>query len=149
MSDPVPAIRATVVYRDPHAAIAFLQDAFGFELALLVEGEDGTVAHCQMRFDDSQVLVGREWVKNQRSPLSTDGVNTTSLSVQLRDGIDEHFARAKAAGAVIDMEPQDQWYGDRCYICRDPEGHVWSFSQTLRDFTVSDTDARKATVKRF
>jgi uncharacterized glyoxalase superfamily protein PhnB len=39
--------------------------------------------------------------------------------------------RAGAAGAVIVREPADQFYGDRSYIAADPEGHIWSFGQTL------------------
>ena len=40
--------------------------------------------------------------------------------------------RARAAGAVILAEPEDQFYGDRTYRARDPEGHVWTFGQTVR-----------------
>jgi uncharacterized glyoxalase superfamily protein PhnB len=63
--------------------------------------------------------------------------------VQLRDGIDAHCARAHAAGAVITREPEDQFSGDRVYAARDPEGHVWSFGQTLRQ--VSREEAEQAT----
>jgi uncharacterized glyoxalase superfamily protein PhnB len=34
---------------------------------------------------------------------------------------------ARQAGADIAMEPEDQDYGGRLYVCRDLEGHVWSF----------------------
>jgi uncharacterized glyoxalase superfamily protein PhnB len=37
------------------------------------------------------------------------------------------YARAKAAGAEIVMEIEDQDYGGRLYSCRDPEGHLWNF----------------------
>jgi len=33
---------------------------------------------------------------------------------------------------VILQEPTDQLYGDRTYRARDPEGHVWTFGQTVR-----------------
>jgi uncharacterized glyoxalase superfamily protein PhnB len=33
---------------------------------------------------------------------------------------------------VIVREPADQFYGDRSYMAKDPEGHVWSFAQTVR-----------------
>ena len=58
------------------------------------------------------------------------------------DGIDAHCERAKAAGAVIVRELENQFYGDRTYSARDPEGHVWSFGQTLQK--VSREDAEKA-----
>ncbi|SIT55209.1 Glyoxalase (fragment) [Mesorhizobium prunaredense] len=50
----------------------------------------------------------------------------------LKDGLDSHCDRARAAGAEIVQEPVDQFYGERQYRARDPEGHVWTFSQTVR-----------------
>jgi hypothetical protein len=38
-----------------------------------------------------------------------------------------HAARAKAAGAVVIIEPDDEANKGRGYSCRDPEGHVWNF----------------------
>ena len=43
------------------------------------------------------------------------------------DDVDAHYARARDAGAEIVMEPADQDYGGRLYICRDIERHVWNF----------------------
>jgi uncharacterized glyoxalase superfamily protein PhnB len=48
------------------------------------------------------------------------------------DGVDPLCERARAAGAVIDREPADQPYGDRVFTCLDPEGHHWSFGQTIK-----------------
>lgn len=36
---------------------------------------------------------------------------------------------AQAGGAVIEQELQDQFYGDRTYRAKDPEGHVWTFGR--------------------
>ncbi|WP_260855315.1 hypothetical protein [Mesorhizobium amorphae] len=30
------------------------------------------------------------------------------------------------------QEPADQFYGERTYRARDPEGHVWTFAETVR-----------------
>lgn len=38
----------------------------------------------------------------------------------------------RAAGATIVREPADQFHGDRVYSAADPEGHVWSFGQSVR-----------------
>jgi uncharacterized glyoxalase superfamily protein PhnB len=43
------------------------------------------------------------------------------------DDVEAHAERARAAGADIFLEPQDQDYGGRGYSCRDIEGNVWSF----------------------
>ncbi|HEV3108967.1 MAG TPA: VOC family protein [Candidatus Binataceae bacterium] len=60
----------------------------------------------------------------------------------MKDGIDAHCQLARAAGAVIVREPADQFYGDRSYMAKDPEGHVWSFAQTVRQ--VSREEAERA-----
>ena len=49
------------------------------------------------------------------------------------DDIDAHFARAQAAGTKIISPPADQFWGDRRYEAEDPEGHLWSFHEHLRD----------------
>ena len=41
--------------------------------------------------------------------------------------IDTHYERAKAAGARMVLDIQDQAYGGRGYTCTDLEGHLWSF----------------------
>ncbi len=99
---------------------------------MVVENPDGTLGHSEMTFGEGLIMVGREWDARHKSPASMDGVNTQSIHVHLPGDLDAHCARARAAGAVIVREPADQFYGDRTYMAIDPEGHVWSFSQTLK-----------------
>ena len=40
---------------------------------------------------------------------------------------DAHCAQARAAGAEIILDVEDQDYGGRGYTCRDLEDNVWSF----------------------
>jgi uncharacterized glyoxalase superfamily protein PhnB len=47
------------------------------------------------------------------------------------EDVDAVFERARAAGAEITEEPSDQEYGERRFMCRDPEGHAWSISQLI------------------
>ena len=50
-----------------------------------------------------------------------------AVYVVVKDDIDTHHDRAKAAGAQIVYGPADQDYGSRDYSARDPEGNLWSF----------------------
>ena len=54
------------------------------------------------------------------------GGNTQAPYIVI-DDVDAHAERARAAGAEIIVEPEDQDYGGRVYSARDPEGYVWSF----------------------
>jgi uncharacterized glyoxalase superfamily protein PhnB len=139
MSDSTrPTVAPGLSYRDPKAALGWLQQAFAFETTMVVENPDGSIGHSEMRVGDGLIMVGREWDERHRSPLSMGGVNTQSIHVHLLSGIDAHCERARRAGAVILREPEDQFYGDRSYMALDPEGHVWSFSQSLRTMTYEE-----------
>jgi uncharacterized glyoxalase superfamily protein PhnB len=136
------AFTSALFYKDPMTALAWLEKAFGFERVMLITDNDGNLAHSEMRFGDGLIMIGTEWTDYVASPASIGGRNTQSLHVQLADGIDAHCEHARAAGAVIVRELQNQFYGDRTYSARDPEGHVWSFGQNLQK--VSREDAEKA-----
>jgi uncharacterized glyoxalase superfamily protein PhnB len=123
----------SIIYEDPKAAMRWLEQAFGFEVAIYIEDEDGGFLHCQMRYGDALVSVGQEWSAEYKSPLKLGGKNTQVTSLQLDTDVNAHCERARAAGAVIVSEPETQFYGDRGYRCRDPEGHHWSFAQTVED----------------
>jgi uncharacterized glyoxalase superfamily protein PhnB len=135
-------LSSAVSYQDPKAAFRWLEEAFGFEpLFVLLDG-DGNLAHSEMTYGDSVVMVGSEWSDSHRSPKSTGGKNTQTIHVQLAAGedIDAHCARARRAGAEIVMPPETQFYGDRTYRAKDPEGHIWTFGVTVQKMTPEEWD---------
>jgi uncharacterized glyoxalase superfamily protein PhnB len=128
----------SVIYQDPKAAMRWLEAAFGFETALYLEGEDGSFIHFQMRYGEDLISVGMEWADAFKSPLKLGGKNTQMTSIQIDTDVDAHCERARAAGAVIDAEPETQFYGDRTYRCIDPEGHHWSISQSVEEVSADE-----------
>jgi uncharacterized glyoxalase superfamily protein PhnB len=64
-----------------------------------------------------------------KSPRDLGGVNQ-GLYVRVAD-TDALYTRAKAAGAEIVRELADTDYGSRDFMCRDLEGHLWSFGTYL------------------
>ena len=137
-----PTFGAAIFYIDPLAALEWLARAFSFERSMLITDPDGSFAHGEMTFGDGYVIIGTEWASYTASSASTGGKNTQILHVHLNAGIDAHCARARAAGAIIVRELNDEFFGDRVYSARDPEGHVWTFAQTVR--IVSRADAERA-----
>jgi uncharacterized glyoxalase superfamily protein PhnB len=136
-----------VFYRDPMAALRWLESAFGFQTSLLVTDDDGRVGHAEMSFGDGHIGVGAEWGATEmigpdsmRSPASLGGAGTQFIRIELTDGIDDHCARAEAAGARITQRPSDQFYGARVYRALDLEGHVWNFDQKIADLSHADME---------
>lgn len=134
-----PAIVPNVFYQDPIAAMKWLERAFGFETTTLVTDAEGNVGHAEMSFMNSPVGIGGEWGGDllggaqMKSPASLGGNGTQFVRVALKEGLDAHCERARTAGARITAEPADQFYGARTYRATDPEGHVWNFSQEVRE----------------
>ena len=127
-------------YKDPKAAFRWLEEAFGFEPLMVILDNEGNLAHSEMTFGHSVVMIGTEWTEKHRSPKSIDGINTQTVHVQLEEGLDGHCERARKSGAKILQEPQTQFYGDRTYRCTDPEGHIWTFGQTVQQMTPEEWD---------
>lgn len=141
MADWRSPLMSAVVYRDPKAALKFLEAAFGFELFMLIEDGEGNLVHSEMRFRDAAIMVGYEWSDDYKSPASVGGKVTQSVHIQVDTDIDAHCERARAAGMEIVMAPADQFYGARTYRCRDPEGHIWTVAQEVRAVTREEAEA--------
>lgn len=138
-----PRISSALFYDDAGKAIDWICRAFGFEVRLRIEGEGGRIEHSELEFGEGLIMVGSTGGRSDRpsplpctSPRSLGGANTQALCVCV-DDVDEHCARARAAGAKVVQEPETQDYGeeywsDRTYLAQDPEGHHWWFLQRMR-----------------
>jgi len=131
----MPRITPYLLYEDVAGALAWLSQAFGFQERLRMPGPDGIVAHAEMELADGVILLGRPGPE-YRNPKHLGAV-TQNVYVYV-DDVDKHFERARRAGAVILVEPTDQFYGDRRYGAEDPEGHHWYFAQHVRDVAPED-----------
>ncbi|MFI4964894.1 MAG: VOC family protein [Caulobacterales bacterium] len=144
-----PTFVSAVFYKDPIAALKWLERVFGFEIASLVTDAEGRLAHSELTFRGGALNVGGEWEgaiagpARMRSPIAVEGVNTQFVRIHLEDDLDAHYEHARAEGARITAEPEDQFYGSRTYRVVDPEGHVWNFSQDVR--VVTGEEMEKAT----
>lgn len=134
-----PRIAISLYYADANQAIEWLCNAFGFEVRLKVEGDNGKVEHSELVYGDGLIMVSeadkRDRFPYRRAPSEIEGANTQNLMVYV-DDVAAHCAHARACGAVITDEPATHDYGpeywtDRGYACRDLGGHHWWFYQRL------------------
>jgi len=142
MDDPFqrPSVGAALFYRDPVAALAWLERAFGFTRTMVITDTAGQMVHAELKVGDGYVMIGAEWADHVASPASTGGRNTQTVHVRLNEDIDAHCARAQTAEARIVRPLTDEFYGDRVYQAGDLEGHVWSFGQPKRIVTREEAE---------
>ena len=126
--DTISTVIPTMRYDDAKAAIDWLCDAFGFTPHLIVDDGEGGIAHAQLRFGNGMIMLGSarddEFGRLQRPPTKDSVTQSPYIIV---DDINEHYARAVAAGASITIEIKDEDYGGRGYSCSDPQGQLWNF----------------------
>lgn len=62
-----PSLGASVYYKDAFAALDWLEKAFGFERQMVITDNDGQLAHSEMRFGDSYVMICANGRKMRRA----------------------------------------------------------------------------------
>jgi PhnB protein len=116
-------------------AIAAYQRIFGAEVRMRFDRPDGKVAHCELRFGDSTVMLGE-----------AGGVERSNWQLMIYvPACDAVFARTQAAGWEVKAPPTDQFYGDRNARVVDPWGNTWYISTHVED--VSDEEVRRRMAK--
>lgn len=113
----VPTLYPGLAYKDARAAIAWLNEAFGFEELLVVPGPDNGVAHAELKLGNGVLMLGSTRPEDAGVAQRTPYIYVTDL--------DAHHDRARAAGAEITVPPHDNDYGGRGYSARDLEGNDW------------------------
>jgi PhnB protein len=118
-----------LLYEDPATALEWLARAFGFRERFR-HPVGGSIDHAEMEFEGGLIMLANPG-QNYRSP-SRLGQATMLVHVYV-DDIRAHFARAKEAGATIRNEPTEKPYGTIQYAAKDPEGHLWLFSEQVAE----------------
>ena len=120
LSMPAAAIIPVLEYPDVPAAVKWLEEAFAFEVRLRIGAH-----RAQLQFGGGAIVVSQ-------SSLPDAAPGSRSVMVRV-EAIDAHFLRARQHGARIIRDLEDFPYGERQYICLDPAGHSWTFSETVRN----------------
>ncbi len=127
--------------RDCVAAIDFYRRAFGAEKVMQLDMPDGKIAHAEIRIGDSIVMLSEEneeW--GNKSPVTLGG-SPMFLMIYVPD-VDAAFKKAIAAGATEVRPVEDQFYGDRSGMLKDPYGHQWTLSTHVEEVSQEECQRR-------
>src|SRR5271170_2549720 len=138
-----PAVIPHLVVGDASAAIDFYVKAFGAEELGRVPRPDGKLVHAALRINGFTVMLNDDFPEmcggKSMTPTSLGG---TPVAIHLTvTDVEAKFQRALDAGATVVMPLDDQFWGDRYGIVRDPFGHHWSLGQPVREVTMDEIAA--------
>lgn len=136
-------ITSYVCPRDCAAAIDWYVDVFGAsETGDRYVDPLGKVGHASITIDGAALMLSDgfpDYGAVAPEPGNTTG--TFALNVYVPD-VDATVRKAEAAGANVQRQPEDEFYGDRMATLVDPFGVRWMVATHVRD--VSPEEMAKA-----
>lgn len=133
-----------LIVHDGAAALDFYVKAFSaVEVMRLPMGEEGKLAHAEIRIGDSHVMLADEFPEMGAVSPQTLGGAAVSLMIYL-DDVDSRVQRAVDAGCEVLRPLEDQFYGDRTATLKDPFGHQWTLATHVEDVADEEVQRRMA-----
>ena len=117
---------------DAAGAIEFYTKAFGANERGRMAAPDGTIAHAELEIGDSLVMLSDPLPQFLTRPPKELGGTSASVMMYVED-VDATVKQAIDAGATIEREVEDQFWGDRFGAVQDPYGHIWTIATRVED----------------
>jgi PhnB protein len=106
-------------------AVEFYKAAFGARELARMASEDGRLMHAHLLINRGSLMLHDEFPEYVGPDEPTGPYHGCTLHLQVADA-DAVWNGALAAGAAVVMPLEDQFWGDRYGVLRDPFGHRWS-----------------------
>jgi uncharacterized glyoxalase superfamily protein PhnB len=110
-------------------AIEWYKKAFGARELMRQPGPDGKLIHARLRIGDSIVMISDSFPEGHKDPINLGG---TPITLHIySNNVDNLWKKAVEAGAKVDMQLGDMFWGERYGQLTDPFGHSWSLSMRI------------------
>ncbi|GAA0342624.1 Dot/Icm type IV secretion system effector PhnB [Bowmanella denitrificans] len=126
---------------DAAAAIAFYQDAFAVKEKFRLTEPGGRIGHAELDFGGMTIMLSDEFPECELRSASSLGATPVSIHLHV-DNADEMIARALDAGATLEREARDEFYGERSGVVRDPFGHRWLIGHAIEEVAPEEMQRR-------
>jgi len=110
-------------------AIDWYKKAFGAKELTREATADARLVHARVRIGDSVVMLSDVFPGGHKDPLQLGG---SSITLHIySNNVDALWKRAVEAGAKVDVQLDDMFWGERYGRLTDPFGHSWSLSMRV------------------
>jgi len=135
-----PALSPHLVVDDANAAIDFYVKAFGAVEVGRIPGPDGKLIHGAVQIDGATVMLADDFPEmSDGKSMTPKALGGTPVTIHLTvTDVETRFQQAVDAGATVVMPLEDQFWGDRYGMVRDPFGHQWSLGQPVREVSYEE-----------
>jgi PhnB protein len=134
-------LTAYLAVDDAAAAIEFYKEAFGATERGRMDAPGGKIGHAELQIGDSVFMLSDPFPQSSVKSPKEAGTTTASIFVYSED-VDTAIQRAVDAGATVEQEPTDMFWGDRFGSVADPFGHRWAIATHIEDVSPEEMAER-------
>jgi uncharacterized glyoxalase superfamily protein PhnB len=138
-------IAPSIRVKDIEKSLHFYTKMLGFQASDKLTRRDGKVAHVSVGFDSALLMLSPvDYVRTAQTKENLEK-NKVGVGVEFYIGmnatkkLDEFFDEVKAKGITVINEPKTEFWGDRIFTVKDPDGYALTFSEHVSDVAL---DAR-------
>ncbi len=139
--EPGSALTPHLVLRDAARAIDWYVSVLGAVEEFRLTEPSGKVGHAELRLGGGRLMLADEYPDYQALGPEAVGGTPVRLHLYVSD-VDAVVARAVAAGATLLRPVQDEFYGDRAGMLRDPFGHLWHLASRREEVSPAQMQQR-------
>jgi PhnB protein len=122
-------------------AIDFYTQAFGAKEKYRLTEPTGRIGHAELDFGGATLMLSDEYP--ELGILGPKKIGGTGVTIHIHvDNADEMIKGAVAAGAQLEREPEDAFYGERGGCVRDPFGHRWNIGHSIEEVSTEEMQRR-------
>jgi PhnB protein len=122
-------------------ALEFYKQAFGATERGRMDAPGGKIGHAELEIGDSVFMLSDPFPQSSVKSPKEAGTTTASMFMYSED-VDAAIQRAVEAGATVEQEPTDMFWGDRFGSVADPFGHRWAIATHIEDVSPEEMAER-------
>jgi uncharacterized glyoxalase superfamily protein PhnB len=134
-------IAPSIRVKDMQKSLDFYTKTLGFQTIDKLTRRDGRIAHASVGLDSTLLMLSP--VEYVRTPQTKEELAKNKLGVGVEfyiaitgsKKLDQFFTEVKAKGVAVINEPKTEYWGDRIFTVKDPDGYALTFSEHVNDVT--------------
>ena len=132
---------AYLCVHDAREAIAYYAKVFGASEIFRLTEPGGRVGHAELNFNGTTLMLADEFPEYSFRAARTIGDTPVTIHLHV-DNADAVIDRALEAGATLEIEVKDHFYGERSGCIRDPFGHRWNIGHSIAEVSPDEMQRR-------
>lgn len=127
-----PTVSFSLTVKDAAKALQFYSAALGAQEVFRMPSPEGGIAHAEFVIGNTHIYMSDEAPDWHAYAMPEGSMASCLFSIFVED-CDASYEQAVKAGAEPMSPPQDQFWGMRSAIIKDPFGYRWSFGQQVEE----------------